>query len=222
MSVDGIDYGEAHVHGGGDGIPTEDATNDRENYSRGAEEKPSDQQRAAVSDPAKDDLSPPGRTSLAELGINRNNLKKLVLKIFYLRGCETAKELSDIARIHIGAAKELLEESKRQGLVEILGSMDQEDYQDFRYALTGKGREWAADALNQNQYVFSLPGQGSASSKAFVSKLVQAMGNYWCNCGIAVFSKDGTSAQALYDQARQFCHDSGRGASSGADHRRAA
>lgn len=157
MSVDGIDYGEAHVHGAGGGFPTEDATNDQENYSRGAEEKPSDQQRAAVSDPAKDDLSPPGRTSLAELGINRNNLKKLVLKIFYLRGCETAKELSDIARIHIGAAKELLEESKRQGLVEILGSMDQEDYQDFRYALTGKGREWAADALNQNQYVGPAP-----------------------------------------------------------------
>ena len=105
----------------------------------------------------EDHLRPPGRIALAELGLNRNNLQKLALKILYLRGCDTAKELSDISRLHIGVAKELLEEAKIQGLVEILGSADHADYQDFRYALTGKGREWAADALNQSQYVGPAP-----------------------------------------------------------------
>lgn len=76
--------------------------------------------------------------------------------------------------------------------------------------------------INQNQYVLSLPGQGRASATAFVSKLVQAMGNYWCNCGIAIYPKDGTSAQALYDEARRICEGSGRRGSEAEDLPRAA
>ncbi len=116
-----------------------------------------DGQAASGSMMVDDHLSPPGRIALAELGLNPNNLKKLALKILYLRGCDTARELSDISRLHIAVAKELLEEAKLQGLVEILGSADHEDYQDFRYSLTSKGREWAIDALAQNQYVGPAP-----------------------------------------------------------------
>ncbi len=76
--------------------------------------------------------------------------------------------------------------------------------------------------LNQNQYVFSLPGQGRANAAAFVSKLVQAMGTYWCNCGIAIYPKDGTSAQALYDRARQICEGSESDGSEASGLRRAA
>ncbi len=76
--------------------------------------------------------------------------------------------------------------------------------------------------LDQSQYVFSLPGQGRASSAAFVSKLVRAMGNYWCNCGIAIYPKDGTSAQALFDRARQICEESGPERANVTDLRRAA
>ncbi len=100
-----------------------------------------------------DDLLPPARNTLGELGLNHNNLTKLVLKILYVRGCETAKEVSEVSRLHIAVSKELLEEAKLQGLVEIRGSVDQGDYQDFRHALTRMGREWAADALSLNQYV---------------------------------------------------------------------
>ena len=116
-----------------------------------------DGRAASGSGVVEDLLCPPGRNALAELGLNPNNLKKLALKILYLRGCDTARELSDISRLHIAVAKELLEEAKLQGLVEILGSADHQDYQDFRYSLTSKGREWAADALNQSQYVGPVP-----------------------------------------------------------------
>ena len=76
--------------------------------------------------------------------------------------------------------------------------------------------------IKQNQYVFSLPGQGRGNSRAFVSKLVQALGSYWCNCGIAIYPQDGTSAQELYDEAQQLCEESGLAGSEATNHRRAA
>ena len=106
---------------------------------------------------ADDDLAPPERNTLDELGLNHNNLIKLIIKIVYVRGCETAKDVSEISRLHIGVCKALLEEAKLQGLVEIRGQVDQIDYQDFRHALTATGRAWAADALSLNQYVGPAP-----------------------------------------------------------------
>ena len=93
----------------------------------------------------------------AETGLNVNNLTKLVLKIIYVRGVDTALELSHNIKLHIAIAKELLERAKEQGLVEILGSNSHEGYTDFRYGLTGKGREWAVDALLQSQYIGPAP-----------------------------------------------------------------
>ncbi len=66
-----------------------------------------DGQAASGSGVVEDLLCPPGRNALAELGLNPNNLRKLALKILYLRGCDTARELSDISRLHIAVAKEL-------------------------------------------------------------------------------------------------------------------
>ena len=95
--------------------------------------------------------------STAETGLNLNNLTKLVLKILYVRGVDTALELSDNIKLHIAICKELLERAKDQGLVEILGSNSHEGYTDFRYGLTGKGREWSVDALRQSLYVGPAP-----------------------------------------------------------------
>lgn len=95
--------------------------------------------------------------SAAETGLNPNNLMKLALKIFYVRGTDGARQLSDQIKLHIAVTKELLETAKDQNLVEILGTSSHETYSDFHYGLTGKGREWAVDALAQNQYVGPAP-----------------------------------------------------------------
>ena len=105
-------------------------------------------------------LQPDGSENVkkaAETGLNVNNLTKLVLKIMYVRGVDTALELSDNIKLHIAIAKELLERAKEQSLVEILGSNNREGYTDFRYGLSGKGREWAVDALQQSQYIGPAP-----------------------------------------------------------------
>ncbi len=102
-------------------------------------------------------VGPEKVNSAAETGLNVNNLTKLVLKIMYVRGVDTALELSDNIKLHIAITKELLERAKDQSLVEILGSNSREGYTDFRYGLTGKGREWAVDALQQSQYIGPAP-----------------------------------------------------------------
>jgi hypothetical protein len=62
--------------------------------------------------------------------------------------------------------------------------------------------------LNANEYVFSLPHHDAPTARAFVSKIVQALGNYWCNCGIATYRLDGTDGESLFKRARQLCRES--------------
>ncbi len=62
--------------------------------------------------------------------------------------------------------------------------------------------------LNSNEYVFTLPAHNQEMAHAFVSKLVQALGNYWCNCGIATYRVDGTDGESLFRRARQLCRES--------------
>ena len=100
----------------------------------------------------------PGQaTKIAETGLATRNLLKLALKHFYVRGIQTGRELAEQSRLHIAICKDLLEEAKEQGLVEIRGSSDHHGYSDFRHGLSGKGREWAIDALNQCAYVGPAP-----------------------------------------------------------------
>jgi hypothetical protein len=41
-----------------------------------------------------------------------------------------------------------------------------------------------------------------------VSKVVQALGNYWCHFGVAVYPNDATSANSLIERAREKCEES--------------
>jgi predicted ATPase with chaperone activity len=50
-----------------------------------------------------------------------------------------------------------MESAKKQALVEVLGSVEENGYSDFRSSLTSQGRERASDALTQCQYVGAAP-----------------------------------------------------------------
>jgi hypothetical protein len=47
-----------------------------------------------------------------------------------------------------------------------------------------------------------------------VSKVVQALGNYWCHFGTAVYPADGTSAESLVRFVRQAVEESREGKAS--------
>jgi GGDEF domain-containing protein len=69
-------------------------------------------------------------------------------------------------------------------------------------------------SVSESEYVMSLPTTDATEAKAFVSNVVQAMGNYWCHFGTAVYPVDGTSAESLVTCARQAVEES-RGGKSG-------
>jgi hypothetical protein len=75
-------------------------------------------------------------------------------------------------------------------------------------------------ALNvgESEYVMSLPHMDGAEAKAFVSKVVQALGNYWCHFGTAIYPVDGTTADALVKSARKSVEESRVGAGSPRSH----
>ena len=111
--------------------------------------------------------APPSAASVAETGLDPNNLIKLVLKIMYVRGTETARAMSEDIKLHVAITTELLEQAKDQSLVNILRSVSAQGFSDFRYALSAKGREWAVDAMRQNQYVGPAP----VSLKDYLSQI---------------------------------------------------
>lgn len=68
-------------------------------------------------------------------------------------------------------------------------------------------------SMSENEYVMSLPMTDAAETKAFVSKVVQSLGNYWCHFGIAAYPEDGTSAESLIKAARDAVNESREGKS---------
>jgi hypothetical protein len=73
-------------------------------------------------------------------------------------------------------------------------------------------------SVSDSEYVMSLPMTDGTEAKAFVSKVVQALGNYWCHFGIAVYPSDGTTAESLMRHARQAVEESREGRSSSKSH----
>ena len=71
-----------------------------------------------------------------------------------------------------------------------------------------------AASVGPTEIVFSLPGANAKGAQSFVSKLVQALGNYWCHYGIAVYPGEATSAESLLRLARDNCEASRQGQSS--------
>jgi predicted ATPase with chaperone activity len=111
---------------------------------------------AQLSRPQICDRPPPPR-SIGETGLGLNNLIGLLLKTMYMRGLDRSSQLSNALKLNTAIVNALLEEIKEHALVENLGLAGEHPHSEFRYALTGKGREWAIEALGQSQYVGPAP-----------------------------------------------------------------
>ena len=73
-------------------------------------------------------------------------------------------------------------------------------------------------SVSESEYVMSLPHTTGTDAKAFVSTVVQALGNYWCHFGVAVYPADGTTAESLVRYARQAVEESRSGKSASRSH----
>lgn len=100
---------------------------------------------------------PSAPTSIPETGIAATNLLKLLLKAIYVGNVETASQICEELKLSNVIVNALLEDAVDKRLVEILGASGLSAHSEYRYALTGKGREWAIEALGQCQYVGPAP-----------------------------------------------------------------
>ena len=101
--------------------------------------------------------APKAPKAIDDLGISLNNLMRLLLKTMYVRALESPAELSGELKLHYAVVNQLLENAKDQKLVEILSSNSLRVRSEFNYSLSGKGREWATEALTTSQYIGPAP-----------------------------------------------------------------
>ncbi|MEL6765659.1 MAG: ATPase [Pseudomonadota bacterium] len=101
--------------------------------------------------------TPPQPASLEALGLETNMLIGLLAKAMYRLGIETARELSESLHLPVGLTTQLIELAKDQKLIEAMGQLGAAVTAEMRYALTGKGREWALEAFQHNDYVGAVP-----------------------------------------------------------------
>ncbi|MFN3230770.1 MAG: AAA family ATPase [Alphaproteobacteria bacterium] len=100
---------------------------------------------------------PPG--AIGDTGLNPNLLLGHVLKLIHSLGLETTRELEDATALPGKVCADLTEAMRERELIQMKGSasLTGGDSAEIRYGLTGKGRDWALEALDSNQYVGPAP-----------------------------------------------------------------
>jgi hypothetical protein len=98
----------------------------------------------------------PQPNTVEETGIGLGQLIDLCVKTIYYEGRPSARQLSDHMALSFNVLESVLSFLKREKYLEVVGSSGIGEQQ-YHYALTDKGLEKAAEALDRNQYVGPAP-----------------------------------------------------------------
>jgi hypothetical protein len=101
--------------------------------------------------------APPAPRSIEETELETADLLNLTTKAMYSGNSDTPSKLSALLKLPPRTIQLVIDEARDRKLVDVLGATDSSAMAELRYALTEKGRQWAADALAQNQYVGPAP-----------------------------------------------------------------
>ncbi len=100
---------------------------------------------------------PKAPITVGETGIPANNLLRLGLKAMYVRGMDRISQLSDELKLSQGVCNEIVQDLRDRKLLETMGLTGDSANSEMRFSVAAAGREWAADALEQSQYVGPAP-----------------------------------------------------------------
>ncbi len=100
--------------------------------------------------------SPPSPRNIEETGLDLSDLLNLVAKAMY-SGAEMPSVIGGILKLPQRVIQLVLDEAKERKMVDVLGASGAAVTSELRFALTEKGRQWAGDALAQNQYIGPAP-----------------------------------------------------------------
>ena len=97
--------------------------------------------------------APPVPETIAEVGVRQSLLEDLALKILYVSGAMSLRDLSKHIRLNFGVVNELLRRLRTEQLCEVTGMNGNIP----QIAITSTGRARAVELLNQNQYTGAAP-----------------------------------------------------------------
>ncbi|MEL6196977.1 MAG: AAA family ATPase [Pseudomonadota bacterium] len=95
--------------------------------------------------------------TLADLGVELEFLKGLLCKTVYRLALQRPSAMAASMKLPLKLTTDLIEIAKEQKLLEALGQEAGQVTAEMRWGLTGKGREWALEALAQSDYVGPVP-----------------------------------------------------------------
>ena len=95
--------------------------------------------------------------TVEETGLSLPHLMNLTIKTMYAANAETPSAVADILKLPNRIVQLLFESAKERKLLDVLGAAGLRVNSELRFALTEKGKQWAVDALSQNQYVGPAP-----------------------------------------------------------------
>ena len=107
--------------------------------------------------PARSPHAPPPPRSIAETGLDLGFLVDLMVKTIYRMGLEQPSEIGREMMLPAGIVLKLIEAAQSTKLMQTLGQLGASMTAEMRYALTGKGREWALESLAQSEWVGPVP-----------------------------------------------------------------
>jgi hypothetical protein len=106
---------------------------------------------------ARDNRAPAPPRTIAETGHDMGFLVDLLVKTIYRMGLEKASEISREMKLPASLVITLIEAAQAQKLIETLGQLGASMTAEMRYALSGKGRAWALEALAQSEWYGPVP-----------------------------------------------------------------
>ncbi|MEM6973382.1 MAG: ATPase [Pseudomonadota bacterium] len=101
--------------------------------------------------------APAAPRTIEETGLEEGFLIDLLCKTIYRQGIERATEMAKFTCLPVNVIEQLLEVMKNAKLIETLGQLGASMRAEMRWALSGKGKEWAMQALAQSEYVGPAP-----------------------------------------------------------------
>src|ERR1700722_1670079 len=101
--------------------------------------------------------APATPTTIEETGLQLADLLNLLTKAMYSAAAATPSAIAEILKLPRSIVQLLLEQATERKLLEILGTATARIISEMRYALSERGRQWAIEALGQNQYVGPAP-----------------------------------------------------------------
>ena len=99
--------------------------------------------------------APTAPRTLAETGLALPTLLNLMIKAMYSGACETPTQIARFLKLPSRPVQLLIEQAQQRKLLDVLGAPD--GMSEVRYVLGEKGKHWALDALEQNQYIGPVP-----------------------------------------------------------------